>query len=234
MSGRDHRPRILLTAGPTHEPIDRVRFLGNRSSGKMGLALADSARRFGFPVTLLLGPIGYEPDLPPEIGLKRFTTADQLCRLLESCWSEHDMLVMAAAVSDFAMDPSQQLAGKRPRNSDGLDLHLVPTPDLVATMASISRPDQHVSGFALQESSDLEQQASRKLVQKKLDAIVANSLDTMDSDQVHEGTILLADGTRLAPSSSGPMDKDSFSSWVLQTLVEDWRRKTKSPSNPSA
>ena len=99
-------------------------------------------------------------------------------------------------------------------------------------MASSSRSDQHVTGFALQESTALKQQASRKLLQKNLDAIIANSLDTMDSDQVHEGTILLADGTRLDPPSPEPMDKGPFASWVIQALVEDWHRKTHPPSNP--
>ena len=93
--------RILITAGPTHEPIDPVRYLANRSSGRMGLALAEAAADRQWPVTLLLGPTPLPPPERSMIRTLRFQSTDELGQLLADLWADHDILVMAAAVADF-------------------------------------------------------------------------------------------------------------------------------------
>ena len=98
----DSLPRLLITAGPTHEPLDQVRYLGNRSSGRMGLALAEAAAARGLPTTLLLGPLEAERfHVHSHLSIERFQTAADLERLLADQWPYHDILFMAAAVADY-------------------------------------------------------------------------------------------------------------------------------------
>ena len=156
---RVHGPRpmkILVTAGPTREPIDAVRFISNRSSGKMGIALASAALEAGHEATLLLGPGPEDHTAPSACRLIRFGSAAELQQLLESHWPEHQVLVMAAAVADYR--PSEPFDGKISRDPDrALTLHLEPVPDLVARMAAARRPDQRVVAFALEEPEALEE-----------------------------------------------------------------------------
>lgn len=177
-------PRLLITAGPTHEPIDAVRFIGNRSSGKMGLALADEAARRGMHVTLLLGPVPAAPT-NPAIRLRRFRTCEDLRTLLREEVPQADILVMAAAVADYRpkVDP-QFFGGKFRRKNENLTLELEPTPDLLAEVAKSRRPNQLMVGFALEPREDLLASAHAKLERKKIDMVVANPLETMDSDTI--------------------------------------------------
>src|SRR5688500_7711901 len=101
------KPRCLITAGPTHEPIDEVRYLGNRSSGRMGIALAAASTRRGWQTTLLLGPTHLEPPQHSCLKVLRFQTAAELQALLHSQWPLHDVLLMAAAVADYTFDRPQ-------------------------------------------------------------------------------------------------------------------------------
>jgi phosphopantothenoylcysteine decarboxylase/phosphopantothenate--cysteine ligase len=171
---------MLITAGPTHEPLDAVRYVANRSSGRMGIALAEAARDAGWSVTLLLGPIAAEP--PADMQTASFETAADLAKLLDEHFPACDVLIMAAAVADYR--PSQTSAAKLPRQDRPLVLELEPTPDLVAACAARKRPDQRIIGFALEEPAVLERRALDKLRRKGLDAIVANPLDTMGSADV--------------------------------------------------
>jgi phosphopantothenoylcysteine decarboxylase/phosphopantothenate--cysteine ligase len=208
--------RILITAGPTREPIDLVRFIGNRSSGKMGLALAEAAVEAGHETTLLLGPVGAEPPPPPPEGCKtyRFESTAELKQLMEAHWRDHDVLIMAAAVADYR--PIEVHEGKLPRHPDGsLTLTLHPTPDLVALMASSKRPGQRVIAFALEEKAHLEARAVEKMKRKGVDAIVANPLGTMESDGITP-VWLTADGGREAP---GRMSKGEFARWLIKKIA---------------
>src|SRR5262245_9381568 len=99
--GNGKKPRILITAGPTHEPIDRVRYIANRSSGRMGLALAQAAIARGLRTTLLLGPTHLEPPNHSLLKTLRFRTTAELQNLLARYWPKHDVLFMAAAVADY-------------------------------------------------------------------------------------------------------------------------------------
>ena len=204
--------RILITAGPTREPIDEVRYISNRSSGRMGLALAEAASAAvgGENVTLLLGPVlAMTGD---RYRTERFTTAAELETLLQREWPEHDVLLMAAAVADYR--PRKQ-AGKLKRQGT-LKLELEPTPDLVAACAAAKRPDQRIIAFALEEPEALEERALEKMHRKGVDAIVANPLRTMEEPTI-TATLLWTDGRR---DPAPPLTKDAFARWLLQRVIK--------------
>ena len=161
--------RILVTAGPTREPIDPIRFVSNRSSGRMGYALAEAARDRGAAVTLVSGPSGLTP---PE-GVRRiaFETSDELAEILLREFPEHDGLAMAAAVADFIPERS----GERLHRSDGeKTLRLSPGRDLLASLRPLRRT-QTVVAFAA-ETEDLEARGRRKMEAKGADLVVINDV----------------------------------------------------------
>jgi phosphopantothenoylcysteine decarboxylase/phosphopantothenate--cysteine ligase len=206
-----------VTAGPSHEPIDEVRVLANRSSGRLGLAVARAAERRGWPVTCLLGPVP-PPEDPPS-ALLRFRTAAELETLLHRCWPDHDLLIMAAAVADFR--PRTTLAGKMPRGAP-LTLELEPVPDLLAGLGPITTPSQRRIGFALEEPRHLEARAAEKLRRKGIDAIVANPLDTLDSPGIR-GVLLRRNGLlRTPPGAPDPIAKERFAEWLLDEALLLW------------
>ncbi|MCX5691285.1 MAG: phosphopantothenoylcysteine decarboxylase, partial [Planctomycetota bacterium] len=143
-------PTLLITAGPTHEPIDAVRFIGNRSSGRMGMALATTAAARGWNTTLLLGPVQSPPADTSPFKIERFRTCDDLRVLLATHVPRADVLIMAAAVADYRpkIDPAMVNAKFR-RVNQPLHIELEPTPDLLAGVAAARRPDQYMVGFAL-------------------------------------------------------------------------------------
>ena len=213
------RPRILVTAGPTWEPIDQVRYLGNRSSGRMGLECAAAAVAAGCPTTLLRGPGTPCPHQQPGLCEERFESARELEEALTRLWPAHDILVMAAAVADFRPRLSATAPAKFRRSEAPPHLDLEAVPDLLAQLAELDSPGQIRIGFALEPASELAASAQRKLEQKRLRGIVANPLETLDSDSI-DGYLLLADGsTRQPPSSSeGPISKARFAQWLLTEL----------------
>ncbi|MBL0926661.1 MAG: hypothetical protein IBJ11_03280 [Phycisphaerales bacterium] len=210
-------PRLLITAGPTHEPIDAVRFIGNRSSGRMGMALAGAAAAKGWPVTLLLGPVGTAPDLPTGVALERFRTCEDLRGLLRRFAPEADVLVMAAAVADYRPKPNAAMSGGKFRRTDGpITLELESTPDLLAETSASRRPGQLFVGFALEPRADLMESATRKLARKGVDLVVANPLETMDAPTV-EAWVLAASG--VVAETPGVMDKRDFAAWLLDLIA---------------
>ena len=191
--------RVVVTAGPTREPVDDVRFLGNRSSGKMGAALAASAAARGAQVTLLAGP-----GTPAVSGVHRIEveTADDLERALAAATVDADAMVMTAAVADFR--PRTRAPGKLSRRAGDGDvvLELTPVPDLLAGVARARRGGRpFLIGFAAEigGGAALETRAAHKLREKGCDAIVANDVDApgigfgADDNAV---TVLFADGGR--------------------------------------
>jgi phosphopantothenoylcysteine decarboxylase / phosphopantothenate---cysteine ligase len=165
--------KLLVTAGPTREPIDPVRFVSNRSSGRMGYALAEAARDRGAAVTLLTGPT--ELTRPAGTRILGFERADELHALLLQEFPECDGLVMAAAVADFIPEASQE----RLHRGDGArDLHLTPGRDLLASLTPLKR-GQTVVAFAA-ETEDIEARARRKMEAKQADLIVANDVGRAD------------------------------------------------------
>jgi phosphopantothenoylcysteine decarboxylase/phosphopantothenate--cysteine ligase len=220
-------PRVLITAGPTHEPIDSVRYLANRSSGRMGLALAEAAVARGWPATLLLGPTTRQPPEPTDhsrLRTIRFQTTTDLQRLLVEHWPSHDVLFMAAAVADFTPRAAGK-EGKIKRAKGRLTLELDPTPDLLAQAAATSRANQVLIGFALEVADRLLASARHKVAAKGIHAIVANPLETMDSDHV-SATILFREGrTVQAPNH---VTKRTFADWLLDLLTPALRGQSTS------
>ncbi|MFW6059362.1 MAG: phosphopantothenoylcysteine decarboxylase [Phycisphaeraceae bacterium] len=205
--------RLLITAGPTREPIDEVRFISNRSSGQMGLALAEAAHGAGHDVTLLLGPDIAPPRAANGLRVHRFGSTADLEALLAEHFPHCDVLVMAAAVADYR--PAQREAGKRARG-ERWTIELEPTPDLVAAIARKKRADQKIVAFALESPQTLTERATEKLRRKGADAIVANPLVTMESAQIEPTWITVA-GQCEAP---GVMSKAAFAQWLLSRLGE--------------
>ena len=204
--------RVLVTAGPTEEPIDDVRFIGNRSSGKMGCAIANAFVEAGHQVTLLLGPVCNAGAIDPRVCVKRFRSAQDLNELMRFEWPSHTLLIMSAAVADFR--PSSKHAGKLRRGSEPLPIELTPVPDLVAALGDITSPNQRRVAFALEVREGMLEAARRKLRSKGVDAIVANPLETMEASGI-DGTLLWSDGTMLAP---GWMEKRDFAAWLVAQM----------------
>lgn len=210
---------LLITAGPTHEPIDAVRYIGNRSSGRLGCALADEAARRGWQVTLLLGPTSLKAS-HPAVRTLRFTTVADLEALLAQHLDAADVLVMAAAVADYRPIPSQtDPHGKLRRTPGELVIRLEPTPDLLAGCATRRRADQLLVGFALEPRQTMLESARAKIERKRIDAIVANPLETMDSDRI-EAILVGAPGSAIAQGvpTPGPIPKAEFAGWLLDRL----------------
>lgn len=208
------RPHILITAGPTHEPIDQVRYIGNRSSGRMGISLFDASLERGNSTTLLLGPTN-APLSDARGMVERFQTAAELESLLAQHFPTCDILIMAAAVADYRPRPTT--TPKIPRTNAPITLVLDPVPDLVAQCAARRQVGrQFIVGFALGPSTTIVSAAREKLERKRLDAIVANPIETMESGTI-DPTILWASGD--AVDSPGNMTKEQFAAWMIERTV---------------
>lgn len=208
---------MLITAGPTHEPIDAVRFIGNRSSGRVGSALASEAARRGWDITLLLGPATVTPD-DSRVNVVRFRTTADLQALLRERVPEADVLVMAAAVADYRpkVDP-QFFGGKFRRKNEPLMLELEPTPDLLAEVAGSRKASQYFVGFALEPREELLASAKSKLERKKIDLVIGNPLETMDSDTI-EALAMSAKGVEAR--TTGLIAKTAFAAWLMDILED--------------
>lgn len=175
--------RVIVTAGPTYEPIDAVRFVGNRSSGKMGFAIATEAAARGATVTLVAGPT-HLPD-PDGLDVVRLETADEMRREVLSRFQEADAVVKAAAVGDFR--PASPTTKKLKKEAGVPELRLEPTPDILKELGE-RKGHRVLIGFAA-ETGDLEAAGRRKLQEKNLDLIVVNQVG-------EEGTGFGADTNR--------------------------------------
>ena len=166
--------RIMITAGPTYEKIDPVRFIGNYSSGKMGFALAEEIARRGGAVELVLGPVSLSTaNLHPRIHVTQVESAGEMYEACVRLFPESDGGILCAAVADFT--PEQRADEKIKRKGDDLVVRLKPTRDIAAAMGQLKSDSQVLVGFAL-ETNDEEVNAERKLEKKNLDFIVLNSL----------------------------------------------------------
>lgn len=164
--------RLLVTAGPTYEDIDPVRFIGNSSSGKMGFSIAEEAAARGAEVTLVAGPVGLTTH-HPHIKRIDVRSARQMLEACLSAWKDSDIAVLCAAVADYA--PASYAESKIKReNTDGMTLELVKNPDIAATLGKI-KGDRKLIGFALETDHETEN-AIGKMKRKNLDMIVLNSL----------------------------------------------------------
>lgn len=164
---------VLITAGPTYERIDPVRFIGNYSSGKMGYALADEAAARGARVVVVSGPVAVRAE-NPSVEVRHVESACEMLAECEKVFPEADIAIMAAAVADYA--PVSTAASKIKRERDEVPvIHLKKNPDIAATLGQAKRSDQVLVGFALETDHELDN-AADKLRRKNLDMIVLNSL----------------------------------------------------------
>jgi phosphopantothenoylcysteine decarboxylase/phosphopantothenate--cysteine ligase len=183
--GRLQGRHVLITAGPTYEPIDPVRFIGNRSSGKMGFALAQAAQEAGADVTLIAGPV----HLPTPSAVRRVDveTAAQMRDAVQRAVAGSDIFISCAAVADFR--PLQSEVNKIKKTAgNGLELHLEPTVDIVSEVASGDNRPAFIVGFAA-ETQELTQYARDKLERKKLDMIAANQVGQGQGFAVDENAL---------------------------------------------
>lgn len=186
--------KALVTAGPTFEALDPVRFIGNHSTGKMGIAIAESLARRGAEVELVLGPTHLRPR-NASIRVTEVVSAQDMYEVCSARFPHTDITVLSAAVADYR--PVQYSASKIKKKDDDLQLPLVKTIDIAAALGRIKRPGQLLVGFAL-ETDQEEAHALQKLHKKNLDFIVLNSLRDAgagfghDTNKIH---ILRSDGT---------------------------------------
>jgi phosphopantothenoylcysteine decarboxylase/phosphopantothenate--cysteine ligase len=190
LSGR----RILVTAGPTHEPIDAVRFIGNRSSGKMGYVVAREASKRGAAVTLVSGPSPL-PD-PPGVEVVRVETAEEMREAVLGRFGGVEAVVKAAAVADWR--PKERAEGKLKKEAGTPELFLEPTPDILRELGE-RKGDRVLVGFAA-ETEDLEAAGKAKLREKGLDLIVVNEVGAEGTGfeaDTNRAMLLAADGDDL-------------------------------------
>lgn len=163
---------VLVTAGPTYEAIDPVRFIGNRSSGKMGLAIAEQFAARGASVTLVLGPSRLKAQ-HPGINTLKVESAQQMYEAALQHFGQADIAVLSAAVADYR--PAHVAEQKIKKKGDSMTIELEKTPDIAASLGKMKRVGQFIVGFALETNDEL-QNASEKLTKKNFDFIVLNSL----------------------------------------------------------
>jgi phosphopantothenoylcysteine synthetase/decarboxylase len=209
----DRLIRCLVTAGPTREHLDPVRFLSNPSSGKMGYALAAAAAAAGWRVELVNGPVALPP--PSNVTVTRVTSAAEMFAAVDKLFDACDVLIMTAAVSDFR--PKETSPQKVKKGDAALVVEFEPTTDIVKTMAARKRPGQLVVGFAA-ETQDVENYARRKLKEKNLDFIVANLVGQPGAGfESDDNTVVLLgrDGSR---TPFGPAPKTDLARQLIAQL----------------
>jgi phosphopantothenoylcysteine decarboxylase/phosphopantothenate--cysteine ligase len=165
--------KLLITAGPTQEPIDPVRFVSNNSSGKMGIAIAEEFAAKGYNVTLVKGPTLLHP-VNPKISQILVQTAEQMYQACAQYFDNSDVIVFAAAVADYT--PKHPGRIKLKKKEDEFSIEMVKTKDIALELGKRKKPGQVLVGFAL-ETNDEIQNAKEKLKKKNLDLIVLNSLN---------------------------------------------------------
>jgi phosphopantothenoylcysteine decarboxylase/phosphopantothenate--cysteine ligase len=212
---------IVVTAGPTFEPIDPVRFLGNRSTGKMGIAIAAEASLRGADVTLILGP----GTVPPPVGVRvvRVATAEEMRTAVMKAAPKADAIVMAAAVADFRPEVA---AGSKLKKDQGTpELILEPTPDILRELGEARTPGQVLVGFAA-ETDDVEEAGRAKLERKHVDLLVANEVGRdgtgFGADTNHAAILSSSDdGAAALDDAAAALDDDApLQDWTKTALAE--------------
>jgi len=203
--------RVLIGAGRTEEPLDPVRVLTNRSSGRMGFALAEAARDRGAEVTVVAGPVSVDP--PAGVEIVSVTTALQMERAMRERAPKANMIIMAAAVADYR--PARLSPQKIKRDAGALEVKLEPNPDILAGLGAAKKKDQLVVGFAL-ETNDGVENARKKLTQKNADLIVLNSPEEALGAETNVVTLVEARAVTELPEAS----KREVAEHILDRVLE--------------
>ena len=204
--------KVVVSAGPTREFLDPIRFISNPSSGKMGLAMAEAARLLGGNVTLLHGPISI--DIPDRIQTKSFVSADDLFSLIKK-QSDADIIIMAAAVSDYK--PTSIQGQKIKKEASGNKLQLAKNPDILEWLGNQKQEGQILIGFAM-ETENLKENAQKKLRKKNLDWICTNELSSDNTGFGTDENKILLIGTDSEESFSG--SKQEIAKGILAKIFE--------------
>ncbi len=215
---------VVVTSGPTEEPIDDVRFLTNRSSGKMGAAVARAALLMGARVTVIAGP--QTAALPLTAAVHPVKTAVQMLDKALEASEDADWIIGVAAVADYR--PESPATGKLRRSEEALTLRLVPNPDIIATLAA-ARPNARVVAFAAEPDSDITV-ARQKIIKKGVFAIAANDISRNDigfGSENNDLTLIQAEGE---PHRSGKRSKLSAALWLLEKLVQEEHKHARHPN----
>jgi phosphopantothenoylcysteine decarboxylase/phosphopantothenate--cysteine ligase len=189
---------VLVTAGGTREPVDSVRFLGNRSSGRMGAALAEEARRRGAEVTLLAANLA----VPPPAGVETISTPTAEA-MLAAVDREFDLALLAAAVADYR--PAEIVAGKRAKSASAWTLELAPTADVALALGERKRPGQVLVAFGAEHGEEGLERKRRMLDEKNVDLVVYNDVSRSDigfDAAENEVVLVTREGERRIPKAS--------------------------------
>lgn len=210
---------VLVTAGPTHEPIDPVRFIANRSSGRMGYAIAEAALARGARVILASGPVQIAP--PPQAELCRATTTQDLYDIVTSRAQEADCVIQSAAPADFCVE---EVADRKiKRTGEDMVIRLKPNPDIAAELGRRKRPGQVLVAFAA-ETNDAVANARGKLVKKNADFVVCNDV-TMPGAGFDVSTNIITIVDREGEESLPLMSKREAADRILDRVVGLWEQK---------
>ncbi len=211
--------RVLVTSGRTEEDIDPVRYISNRSSGKMGFALARRATELGAEVTLIHGPVDVAP--PAVSVVTRIGSSAEMKKAVTKAFPKCDLLIMAAAVADYT--PAKKSSGKIKREKSAMSLGLEPTADILAGLAGKKRSGQVVVGFAL-ESGDGEASARSKAKAKGCDYVVLNMIGGRTGFNADTNSVTIFKGTKKIAATDLVTKYDAASA-ILDILAEDRRVK---------
>ena len=211
--------KVVVTAGPTQEDFDPVRYITNHSSGKMGYAIARAARNLGAEVTLISGPVS----LRQPVGVKVISvrTAREMFEVLDSMKDDYDILIKSAAVSDYRV--KEVATQKMKKSGSEMTVEFVMNQDILAYMGEHKKPYQVICGFAM-ETQQLEENARRKLINKKADMIVANQL-TDEQAGFSVDTNVVTFVTEAGCEQLDVMTKEDLGYEILNVLVEMLVRK---------
>ena len=185
-SARFESTRVLITAGPTREPLDPIRFIGNRSSGKMGIAIAEAFAAEGSTVDLILGPTSLAESVrSPRVSIHQVETAEEMMAASSHLHAKCQIAVFAAAVADYRPEQTQKHKIKKKKGTSSMKLSLVETPDIARSLGQQKKPHQLHIGFAL-ETQDEAKYAQDKLHNKYFDLLVCNSLQERGAGFEHD------------------------------------------------
>lgn len=208
--------QVLINAGPTHEHIDPVRFIGNNSSGRMGVSLAQATRKLGADTTLVLGPTDTALDLQ-GLNVIRTTSAEDMWLAMKESFTNADLTICTAAVADFTTESQSAQKIKKGYESE-LIIKMVPTRDILASLGALKGKGQRLVGFALETQNGAEY-AKGKLVKKNADAIVLNEMSKEGvgfHTKTNEVTVFLSDGT----SKNYPLQsKEDLGGQLVQDFI---------------
>lgn len=215
--------KIAITAGPTREAIDPVRYISNHSSGKMGYALAAAAAKAGATVTLISGPV--QLSTPADVARIDVTSAEQMYQAALDAAVQHDIFIGCAAVADYRMAAVATQKLKKTAEHDQLTLQLVKNPDIIAAVAALTSQRPYTVGFAA-ETEHVEQYAKRKLAEKNLDLICANDVSVAGQGFNSEQNAITLYGKDLTQQLA-LQDKSALATSLIQLIVEQYHHEKK-------